>query len=137
MARRKKKVSVEDVDEYLVDMNPAVLDSDPIMRGKLRVGTKVVVVLPKFSRALKDMQREQFKSGKVEKFGQIALDDGKILNINESYVLPLTFEIKKLLKRGILMGGMKLRLTFLRVCHFWQTHARLGELRCVHSKKKV
>jgi hypothetical protein len=37
------------------------------------------------------------------------LDDGKILNINESYVLPLTFEIKKLLKRGILMGGMKLR----------------------------
>jgi hypothetical protein len=109
MARRKKKVSVEDVDEYLVDMNPAVLDSDPIMRGKLRVGTKVVVVLPKFSWALKDMQREQFKSGKVEKFGQIMLDDGKILNINESYVLPLTFEIKKLLKKGILMGGMKLR----------------------------
>lgn len=109
MARRKKKVSVEDVDEYLVDMNPAVLDSDPIMRGKLRVGTKVVVVLPKFSRALKDMQREQFKSGKVEKFGQIMLDDGKVLNINESYVLPLTFEIKKLLKKGILMGGMKLR----------------------------
>jgi len=24
-------------------------------------------------------------------------------------VLPLTFEIKKLLKKGILMGGMKLR----------------------------
>jgi len=109
MARRKKKVALEDVEEYLVDMNPAILDSDPIMKGKLRVGTNVIVVLPKFSRALSSMQREQFKSGKVKKFGQIVLEDGKILDINESYVLPLTFEIKKLLKSGILMGGMKLR----------------------------
>lgn len=107
MARRKKKISVEDAEEYLMDTNPAILDTDPRMKGKVRAGTNVMIVLPKFSRPLRAMQREHFDSRKVKKFGDIMLDDGTILEPNKSYNIPLTFEIKKLLKAKILMGGSR------------------------------
>ena len=64
-------------------------------------------MLPKFSRALGAIQRKQFDSGKVQKYGQIVLEDGTLIEPTKVYNLPLTFEIRDMLKRGLLMGGSR------------------------------
>ncbi len=109
MARRKKKISLEEAEEYLMETDPIILATDPKMKGKVTLGTKVMIALPKFSRTLREMQREQFNSRAVNKFGQVVLEDGTVLDINKSYCLPLTSQIKNMLKKGMLMGGTKVR----------------------------
>ena len=107
MGKRKKKLTVEEAEEYLIDTDPAILDTDPRVKGKVRTGTMISFMLPKFSRALGAIQRRQFDGGKVQKYGQIVLDDGTLIEPNKVYNLPLTFEIRDMLKRGLLMGGSR------------------------------
>ena len=109
MARRKKKISLEEAEEFLMETDPIILATDPKMKGKVKLGTKVMVVLPKFSRRLKEVQKKQLEAGEIKKFGELRLEDGKVLEINKSYIVPLTFEIKTWLKEGVLMGGSKVR----------------------------
>jgi hypothetical protein len=110
MAKRgRKKISVEEAEEYLMETDPVVLATDPRMKGKIHVGEIVTFMLPKFSRLLSAMMRSQLESGKVKKYGEIVLDDGTLLEINKSYSMPLTFQIKDMLKKGMLMGGGKSR----------------------------
>lgn len=107
MAKRLKKIKPEEAEEFLIDTDPAILDTDPRVKGKVRAGTMVSFMLPKFSRILGVMQRQQFDSGKVKNFGQIMLEDGTLIEPNKMYNLPLTYEIRNMLKRGLLMGGSR------------------------------
>lgn len=107
MAGRKKKISLEEAEEMLIETDPIILETDPKIKNKIRLGTTVIVTLPSFSRGLRERQRADLDSGKVKKFGQVCLDDGFVLDVNRSYTIPLTMEIKEMLKRGMLSGGSR------------------------------
>jgi hypothetical protein len=107
MAGRKKKISLEEAEEMLIETDPIILETDPKIKHKIRLGTTVIVTLPSFSRILRERQRRDLDRGSVKKFGQVCLEDGTILEISKSYTIPLTMEIKEMLKNGTLSGGSK------------------------------
>jgi hypothetical protein len=107
MAGRKKKISLAEAEEMLIETDPIILETDPKIKNKIRLGTTVIVTLPSFSRILRERQRKDLDSGRVKKFGQICLEDNTILDINKAYTIPLTMEIKDMLRTGMLTGGSR------------------------------
>jgi len=109
MAPRKKK-KPKDLDSLMTD-DPFLEAGDPVDPTKdvtkEPVGAKVYVTLPRFSRKLRQMIKDQKEKGISD--GQfLKLSSGLILEYNKTYLVELTPEIKKLLMDRVLMGGGRL-----------------------------
>jgi hypothetical protein len=106
---RKKKIPLDEVDDYLAVNDPIILQTEPGKIEKIGLGKKVLVVLPNHSRMYRYVAMKQMDEGKVKKYGNIKLLDGTELTIGKSYELELTREVKEMLTNGTLKGGGKIR----------------------------
>lgn len=113
MARRQNKIDLEKVDSEIEEVGAtSIINGDPNMK-KIQVGDQVYVNIPLFSRRVRLYRQEQKQKGLLTddeySRGCIKLEDGSLLEINTTYDIVLTPEIKNLLKFGILRGGGRVR----------------------------
>lgn len=110
MAPRKKK-KPKDLDR-LVEEDPFFVNSDPVDPSQpvkeMKIGNRVYVTLPKYSRKLRMLMKEQADNDQTPR-GTFRLPNGTIMEFGKTYLVELTPEIKDLLVKGILMGGGKTR----------------------------
>ena len=82
MAARKKRLKLEDLDDYLDVNDPIILKTQPERVNKIAIGKKVHVTMPTFSKKLRALQKSQYDAHKVSKYGTIIMDSGEILKID-------------------------------------------------------
>lgn len=103
----RKRIKPNNIDG-LINEDPFLKNNDPvdptIDPTKEPIGAKVYVTLPRFSRKLREMMREQWKNKETD-VGTVRLPNGLIMEFGKTYLVELTPEIKKLLLDGVLMGG--------------------------------
>ena len=113
MARDKKKITLKDIDDEVAEVdNLYMVVSDPDTKN-IPIGEYVYVNIPLYSRSTRFYRDDQFKKGLISKEqyndGCLYLNDRTILEMNKTYSVLLTPEIKDMLKRGILRGGGRTR----------------------------
>jgi len=112
MARRNK-IHLADIDKEVEEVdNLYMVSSDPRTKD-IPIGDHVYVNIPLYSRRTRFYREEQFKKGLITKEqyndGCIWLNSGNILEMNKTYDVELTPQIKELLKNGVLRGGGRTR----------------------------
>jgi hypothetical protein len=106
---RKKKIPLDEVDDYLAVNDPIILQTEPEKIAKIGLGKRVLVTLPNHSKMYRYVARKQFDEHLVSVYGNIKLNDGQELVPGKTYEMELTREVKEFLVNGALKGGGKPR----------------------------
>lgn len=106
---RKKKIPLDEVDDYLAVNDPIILQTQPEKVAKIGLGKKVLVTIPNHSKMYRWRARKLFDEGQVAAYGSLRLQDGTELVPGKTYELELTRELKEMLVDGTLKGGGKVR----------------------------
>lgn len=112
MAKRTK-IHLKDIDNEVEEVdNLYMVTSDPDTKN-VPIGEHVYVNIPLYSRRTRFFREDQLKKGLLTKEqynnGCLWLNSGDILEMNKTYDVELTPEIKDMLKNGILRGGGRTR----------------------------
>jgi len=104
MANREKKIPLNEVNDMIEEIDPKCLThADPIDRVK--IGDMIYIGLPKYCRSLSLYRQHQYDEGIITKeemqAGSIRVGEA-LFEINQSYEIVLTPEIRLLMKRGII-----------------------------------